>query len=59
MDFLKHLIQLNNEEFLRKKSQVIYPIDNDDDPTFVYDLRTQFIQKYNKSNNRQFRKTKF
>ena len=55
MDFLKHLIQLNNEIFLKQQAIIKYPIDDDDDPEFIELLRKQFIQKYNKSNNCQFR----
>ena len=57
MDFLKHLIQFNNEIFLKQQAEIKYPIHDDDDPEFIEQLRKQFMNKYNKSNNRQMKIT--
>lgn len=58
MEFFKELIRLNNELELRKISEEKYTIDSDDedeDIKFIYEIRENFIEDYNKINNRQFK----
>jgi len=60
MDFLKDLIQLNNEIVLEKIAKEKYTIEEDDDEIemkYVEMYRKAFINNYNKVNNRQFKLT--
>lgn len=57
MDLFKELIELNNKIELKKISIHKYTIDSDDeedDIVFIKELRHNFIQEYNKINNRLF-----
>ena len=61
MDFIKDLIELNNELELTQISKKIYTIDSDeeeDDIEYIKDLRKKFIKDYLKINNRQFKMVK-
>lgn len=57
MDLFKTLIELNNKIELRKIAQEKYKYDSDDDEEdkeFIDNSRINFVQKYDKRNNRQF-----
>ncbi len=57
MDLFKKLIELNNKIELQKLSQEKYKYDSDDDEEdkeFIDNSRINFVQKYDKRNNRQF-----
>ena len=62
MDLFKTLIELNNKIELEKISREKYESDSDDDEAekeFIEDTRQNFINKYNKKNNRQFKISMF
>ena len=57
MDLFKTLVELNNKIELEKLSQKKYKYDSDDDEEdkeFIDNSRINFVQKYDKRNNRQF-----
>jgi len=54
MNFLKDLIELNNEIELQKKAENLYP--KTDEESLVN--REDFISRFNKRNNRLFSPTK-
>lgn len=57
MDLFKTLIELNNKIELQKLSEEKYKYDSDDDEEdkeFIDNSRINFLQKYDKRNNRQF-----
>ena len=54
MNFLKDLIELNNEIELKKKAETLYP-KTDEEATIN---REDFIARFNKRNNRLFKPTK-
>ena len=58
MDLFKKLIQLNNEIELNKLAEERYEVETDDEEEEIYfslDTRGNFIRKYNKTNNIQFK----
>jgi len=58
MDLFKELIELNNKIELQKLAKEIYESasdDDDDEIQFIKETRENFIKKYDKKNNRQFR----
>jgi hypothetical protein len=62
MDLIKQLMEINNSETLQKISEKKFMIESDDDDEdiqIINELRINFINKYNKSNNRLFLKTKY
>ena len=61
MDLIKQLMEINNLhtlEIISKNKFIIESDDNQDDINIIEDQRIDFINKYNKSNNRLFLKTK-
>jgi len=61
MDLFKQLIELNNKIELDKLSLEYYTIDSDDDEEeieFIEVTRINFVKKYDKINNRQFKRVK-
>ena len=61
MDFIKQLMESNNIYTLETISKQKFIIENDDseqDIITIQNERQQFINKYNKRNNRQFIKMK-
>ena len=62
MDLFKTLLELNNTIELEKLSKEKYESDSDDEEgekEFLETTRQNFIHKYNKRNNRQFKISKF
>ena len=58
MEFMKKLIELNNLKQLETISEELYEIDSDDDEeeiTFINELKKEFITMNSKKNNRQFK----
>tara|TARA_B100001093_G_C26843705_1_gene1021759 strand:- start:1709 stop:1900 length:192 start_codon:yes stop_codon:yes gene_type:complete len=58
MEFMKKLIELNNLKQLDTISKELYEIDSDDDEeeiTFINELKKEFITLNTKKNNRQFK----
>lgn len=62
MDLIKQLMEINNLhtlENISKKKFIIEYDDNQNDIDIIKEQRIDFINKYNKSNNRLFSKTKY
>ena len=60
MEFFKELLELNNKIYLEQLSLKKYPIidtDTNEDKEFIFTLRKEFQNLYNKKNNRLFVKS--
>lgn len=58
MEFMKQLIELNNQIELNKLAKEIYISDSDDEEEeikFTKEVRDKFCKQYSKKNNRQFK----
>ena len=58
MDLLNKLLEINDNLYLESKAKIIYNIDEEDDEDdieYITSLRENFVKKYNKVNNRQFK----
>ena len=58
MDILNKLFEINDTHILSNISNNLYEIDSDDDDEdieYINIKRNEFIEKYNKINNRQFK----
>lgn len=58
MDILNKLFEINDNNVLFNISNNLYEIDSDDDENdieYINIKRNEFVDKYNKINNRQFK----
>ena len=61
MDLMKKIVTLSHQEYLRDESERRYPIDDPGDKEeikLMMGFRESFTKRYDKTNNRLFRKVK-
>ena len=61
MDLMRKIVTMSHQEYLREESERRYPIDDPEDTeeiTMMIDFRDNFMKRYDKVNNRLFRKVK-
>ena len=61
MDLMRKIVTMSHREYLREESERRYPIDDPEDTeeiTMMIDFRDNFMKRYDKVNNRLFRKVK-
>ena len=58
---MKKIVTVSHQEYLREESERRYPIDDPEDKeeiAMIMDFRDNFVKRYDKVNNRLFRKVK-